>query len=64
MEGEIFGVAINWGINKQDRCIKAFMISRSERVIVIIIKLLHKWKWINKTRRDAGSDSKASERNS
>ena len=28
--------------NKQDRCIKAFMISRSERVIVIIIKLLHK----------------------
>ncbi len=50
MEGEIFGVTINWGINKQDRCIKAFMISRSERVIVIIIKLLHKWKWINKTR--------------
>ena len=58
MEGEIFGVAINWGINKQDnwginkqdRCIKAFMISRSERVIVIIIKRLHKWKWINKTR--------------
>lgn len=50
MEGEIFGVTINWGINKQDRGIKAFMISRSERVIVIIIKLLHKWKWINKTR--------------
>ena len=58
MEGEIFGVAINWGINKQDRCIKAFMIRRSERVIVIIIKLLHKWKWINKTEASSECVSK------